>query len=70
VSITLCDVQRREAARVDHQMLHLPGAPDGEQSRLTVDAVASSQAPQRIVEAVTVEDRRQRQRLVVGLGLA
>jgi hypothetical protein len=51
------NVQRRDAARVRHQMLDLPRAPDGIQPEFAVMPSDSTQAPQRIVQAVAVQHR-------------
>jgi hypothetical protein len=68
--VSLCHIKGSQRARVRHQVLHLSGAPHGVQSCLTVDAFAGAQAPQRVVQAVAVEDGDQRQRLIVGLSFA
>jgi hypothetical protein len=65
--VSLGHIKRGQTALVRHQVLHLPRAPHGIQPRLAVDAGAGAQAPQRIVQPVAVEDRRQRQRFVIGL---
>jgi hypothetical protein len=63
-------IQRSQTARVGHQVLHLSCAPHCVQPRLAVDAAARSQAPQRVVQTVAVEDGDKRQRLAVGLRLS
>jgi hypothetical protein len=68
--VSLRYIQRSQRARVRHQVLYLSGAPDCVEACLTVDAFAGAQAPQRVVQAVAVENRRQRQWLVIGLRLA
>jgi hypothetical protein len=68
--VPLGHIQRGQRVRVRHQVLHLSGAPHCVQPRLSVDAVAGTQAPQGVVQPVAVEDGDERQRLIVGLRLA
>jgi hypothetical protein len=49
-------------------VLYLSGAPDGVESRLTVDTVAGTQTPEGVVQSVGLQHRRQCERLVVGFG--
>jgi hypothetical protein len=56
--VTLGNVQRGNRTRVGHQMLDLPRAPDGIQPEFAVVSRDGAQAPERIVQAVAVEDRR------------
>jgi hypothetical protein len=67
--MTLRDVQRILAALVGHQVLDLACAPNRKQANLAVVAFDSTQTPQRIVEAIAVEDLNDADRLIVGLGL-
>jgi hypothetical protein len=68
--VPLGHIQRSQRARVRHQVLHLPSAPHGVEPCLSVDAVASTQAPQGVVEPVAIQDGSDRHGLVVGLRLA
>jgi hypothetical protein len=62
-------VQSVLAAFVFHQVFDLTCAPHSEQTNLAVTAFDSAQAPEGIIEAVTVENLYDRHRLVIGLGL-
>jgi hypothetical protein len=68
VGVAFRNIQRGDAARVGHHVLHLPRTPDREQSRLAVAVRHGTETPERIVEAVAVKDDAQRQRFVVRLG--
>ena len=63
----LGDIERRNRARINHQMLHPPRAPDRIQPNLTVVSGDSAQTPQRIVKSVAVEDRADQNRFVICL---
>jgi hypothetical protein len=51
-------------------MLNLTSAPHGVKPHLAVPAGNGAQAPQRVLNAVAVQDSGQRQRLVIGLCFA
>jgi hypothetical protein len=55
--VPLGNIQRGQTARVGHQVLDLPRAPDGIQPEFAVMPGHSTQAPERIVQAVAVEHR-------------
>jgi hypothetical protein len=64
--VSLGYAKRRHRPRIRHQVPHLTRAPHCVQTHLASVAIDSTQTPQRVVEAVGVEDRDDRQRLVVG----
>jgi hypothetical protein len=68
--VPLGHIQRGQRAWAGYQVLHLSSAPDRIQPHLTLVAVHGAQAPQRVVQAVAVENGQQADGLVVGLRLA
>jgi hypothetical protein len=68
--MTLGHIQRGQRALVGHQVLHLSGTPHGVQPNLTLVTAHGAETPQRVVQSVAVEDRAERQRLVIGLRFA
>jgi hypothetical protein len=64
--VSLGYAKRRHRPRIRHQVPHLTRAPHRVQANFSGAAVDSTQTPQRALEAVGVEDRDDRQRLVVG----
>jgi hypothetical protein len=67
VGVPLGHIQRSKAAWVFYQVLHLPCTPDGIQTHLLFVAIDCTQAPEGVVQTVRLENRGERQRLVVGL---
>jgi hypothetical protein len=70
MSVRLGNIERAQAARVCYQVLDLTCAPDCVQPDFAVVSGHGAQAPQRIVQAIAVKDRRDCKRLVVGLSFA
>lgn len=69
-SVPLCDIDSGFDSRIIVEVLHLPRAPDGIQSPPFGFTRHSARAPERIVEPVAVQDRSERQRLIIGLSFA
>jgi hypothetical protein len=68
--VPLGHIQRGQRAWIGYQVLHPSSAPDRIQAHLTLVPIDGTQAPERVGQAVAVENRTNRQRLVVGLRLA
>ena len=70
VRVSLGDIDRSNRVRISHQVLHLPCTPHRVKPDLAIMAFDRTQAPQRIVEPVAVENRDDSHRLIVGFRLA